>query len=289
MELRLNRTFATLKTRYVDEIRRRDLREVLDTVAGRGAPREAQQQRQLMRVLFKWALSQDVVESDPAAGLASFGSSPRRDRILSDDEIKTLWDWLEASDMPGSYVDALRFQLATGARIGEVGGITASEIDRKEWLWTLPAERSKNGRSRVTPLVGFAKAIVEKRLEKLSEGPLFLAERGHLLTSNDVAAMIVKRRKQIPVEHFTSHDLRRTVATGLVDLGFAYEVTAAVLGHDAGSREARTLVRHYIRSDFVDRKRMALEAWDHRLKSVLRGEQPPANVTHLRADISNVA
>lgn len=143
MELRLNRTFVSLKDQYADEIRRRDLRQVLEAVADRGAPREAQQQRQMMRVLFRWALSQDLVESDPSAGLASFGTSPRRDRVLSADEIKALWDWIASSEIPDGYADALRFQLATGARIGEVGGITVAEINQETWIWTLPAERSK--------------------------------------------------------------------------------------------------------------------------------------------------
>jgi integrase len=283
MELRFNRTFATLKDRYVDEIRRRDFRQVLDAVADRGAVREAQQQRQAMRVLFRWALSQDIVENDPSAGLASFGPSPRRDRILSADEIKSLWDWIACSDMPSSYGDALRFQLATGARIGEVGGITGQEIDQEAWTWALPADRSKNGRSRVTPVVGFAREIAEARIKAISDVPLFLADGGGPLTSNCVSSMIVKRRKQIPIAHFTSHDLRRTVATGLVDLGFSFDVVAAVLGHEAGSKDVRTLIRHYVRSDLVDRKKLALEAWDRRLRQILRGETPPANITQLRS------
>lgn len=281
MELRFKRALGSLRDRYADEIRRRDLREILDAVAARGAPREAQQQRQVLRVLFKWALSQDIIENDPAAGLASFGSSPRRDRILSPPEIKVLWAWLEACDMPRDYVDALQLQLAIGARIGEVGGIHASEIDRENWLWTLPAIRSKNGRPRVTPLVGFAQAVVEKRLKINDQGPLFTKEIGEPLTSNCVASLIVRRRQEIPIGHFTSHDLRRTVATGVVDLGFSYEVAAAVLGHEVGNKEVRTLIRHYIRSDMIDRKRKALEAWDARLRQMIRGETPPANITFL--------
>jgi integrase len=286
MQLRFNRTFASLKEHYVDEIRRRDLREVLDRVADRGTPREAQQQRQLMRVIFKWALSQDLIESDPASALASFGPSPRRDRVLSDEEIKALWDWMGQSDMPRAYVDALRFQLATGARIGEVGGITSAEIDRDTWIWTLPAERSKNGRSRVTPLVGFAKEIAAARLEATTDGSLFLGHGGTVLKSNDVGTMLVKRRKHMPVAHFTSHDLRRTVATGLVDLGFPFELVAAVLGHEAGSKDVRTLLRHYVRTDLVDRKILALTAWDRRLRQMLCGQTPSANVTLLKAAVA---
>ena len=272
IEIRLKRTLAALAGRYADEIRRRDLRAILDKVADRRVLREAEKQRQLMRVLFRWALSQDIIESDPTAGLASFGSSPRRDRVLSAKEILLLWGWMNASGMPLDYADALKLQLALGARIGKIAGICTSEIDQDTWLWTLPANRSKNGRQRVTPLVGLARDIVASRLKTINEGPLFTAEQSDLLTTNCIASLIVKRRKQIPIAHFTTHDLRRTVATGLVDLGFPFEVVAAVLGHETGGKDVRTLIRHYVRSDLVDRKRKALEAWDTHLRKMLRGK-----------------
>ena len=68
---------------------------------------------------------------------------------------------------PRDYADALKLQLATGARIREVAGIRAAEVDPDTWRWTLPAARSKNGRPRVTPLVGLAREIVEMHVRVL--------------------------------------------------------------------------------------------------------------------------
>lgn len=283
IELRLKRTLNSLKDRNADEIHRRELRTILDKTAGRGVLREAEKQRQAIRVLFHWALGQDIIEVDPTAGIASYGSSQRRDRVLAAEEIKSLWHWFASSGMPTDYSDALRLQLSTGARIGEIAGLQASEINPHTWLWTLPATRSKNGRPRVTPLVGIAKEIVESRLNTIKEGPLFLQVRGEPLNANCVASLIANRRKGMPIEHFTSHDLRRTVATCLVDLGFSYEVVAAVLGHEAGSKEVRTLVRHYIRTDLVERKRQALQAWDVRLHQIYSEEISLTNVVPIAA------
>ncbi len=279
IEIRLKRILAPLKDRYAEEIHRRDLRAILDKVVDRGAVREAEKQRQLMRVLFRWALSQDLIENDPTAGIASYGSSPRRDRVFSAKEIKLLWTWLESCGIRPDYADALKLQLTIGARIGEVVGICPAEIDQETWLWTLPGIRSKNGRPRVTPLIGMARAIVQHRLKTTSEGPLFRTENGDPLTANSVSSLIANRRKEISIDHFTSHDLRRTVATGLVDLGFSLEVVAAVLGHEAGGKDVRTLVRHYVRSDLVERKRQALQSWNDRLRQILFEKNPPANVT----------
>lgn len=281
IELRLQRTLAPVADHFADVVRRRDLREILEKAVDRGVMREAEKQRQLMRSFFRWALSQDAVEIDPSAGLASYGASPRRDRVLSSSEIKILWDWIETCGMPLDYVDALKLQLATGARIGEASGIRAEEVDRDNWIWALPAERSKNSRQRLTPLIGIARQIVEGRLKKTGRGPLFVTEQGNVLTSNCVSSLLVKRRKSIPLGHFTSHDLRRTVATGLVDLAFPFEVVAAVLGHEAGSKDVRTLVRHYVRTDLIGQKQAALEAWDNRLKQIIAGDLPHNNVTNL--------
>ena len=268
IELRLKRTLAPVKDRPADEIRRRDLREILDATADRGTLREAQKQRELVRGLFGWALSQDIVTVDPTAGLLSYGSSPRRDRVLSPEEINRLWHWLSTSGMPQDYADALRLQLAVGCRIGEAGGLHAAEIDTQQWLWTLPAERSKNGRARITPLIGIARQLVQCRLD-WGRTHLFLTDHGSPLTSNCVASLLVKRRKTMPIGHFTSHDLRRTVATVLVELGFPLDLVAAVLGHESGARNVRTLVRHYVRSDLIEQKKAALQAWDTRLIALL--------------------
>jgi integrase len=180
--------------------------------------------------------------------------------------------------------DALRLQLCLGSRIGEASGIVASEVDHEKWLWTLPAARSKNKRLRVTPIVGLARKILQDRLRRTKRGPLFVNETGRALRSNDIGSAIVTRRKRIPLAHFVSHDLRRTVATELIDLGITYDVVAAVIGHEQGDKNTRTLVKHYVRSDLVPQKRVALEAWDARLRGIIEGRLIAPNIITL-ADV----
>ena len=167
--------------------------------------------------------------------------------------------------------DALRLQLCIGARIGETAGIRAEELDQVNWYWTLPAARSKNKKARVTPIVGIARQILSKRLRFAKAGPLFINETGAALRSNDVGSAIVTRRKRIPLDHFVSHDMRRTVATQLIEIEINYDIVAAVLGHEPGDRNTRTLVKHYVRSDLIPQKIAALEAWDDRLVRIIDG------------------
>jgi integrase len=271
IEKRLLRALGSIKDRPAEEIRRRDLREIFDAVADRGVVREAEKQRQAATALFRWALGQDLVETDPTAGLQSFGPNPRRDRVLSAEEIRILWHWLDTSGFP--YGEVLKLQLALGARCGEVAGMRAEEIDREKWLWTLPEERSKNKRPRTTPLVGFARDFIASRLAIADRGPLFRSDfDGVPLRTDHVAAVLVKRKKTLPIADFTTHDLRRTFATQLAELGVPLDLIAAIVGHEAGKAH-RTLVVHYVRAQRLEAKKAVLAAWDEQLATYTTPEE----------------
>lgn len=273
---RLRRALAPISDRHAADLRRRDIRELLDPVAERGARREAEKRRLIVGSLFRWAVSRDDIETDPTAGLPSYGAAERRDRVLDDAEIRTMWHWLSASTMPGSVVAILRLQLALGARCGEIAGMHAEEIDPRDWLWTLPAARSKNGRPRTTPLVGMAREMIRTRLELVGERHLFVTGADRPLASANVGHAIKVRRGKIPIAHFTTHDLRRTVATNLVVMGASFEQAALCIGHDPGTRQTKTLVRHYVRDDFLRLKTEIFMAWDARLRTVVAGESESA-------------
>ena len=188
-------------------------------------------------------MSQDIVEIDPTAGLKAYDPGTPRDRVLRPKEIEALWLWLDRDVLPRNAADVLRLQLLTGARCGEISGLCGEEIDRGQWNWTLPAARSKNKRPRVTPLVGMARRIIEGRLLTTEFGPLFTAETGKALTTMNVGNFLHARRGKLPVEKFTTHDLRRTVATMLAEMGVALDLAAAVVGHEAGGNETRRSTR----------------------------------------------
>jgi integrase len=273
IERRLRRALISILQRYADDIRRRDIRELLDAVADAGIEREAEKRRQTIGAMFRWALSQDIVETDATAGLRAYDPGTPRNRVLSTEEIETLWKWLDSGAIPSDPADIMKLELLTGARCGEISGICAVEINRDDSTWTLPAARSKNKRPRVTPLIGVARQIIEGRLSNIQVGPLFTAETGTILTAAHVGHCLWARRDRLPIDKFTTHDLRRTVATMLAEMGVALDLVAAVVGHEAGGKETRTLVRHYVRTDLIERKVHVLRAWDERLQDIVAGRE----------------
>jgi integrase len=270
-------TLAPVLSKAAADIRRRDLRDLCDSKADEGFPHEAERRRITLGTMFRWAVGQDYIETNPASGLASYGRSKPRDRVLSDEEITVLWGWLESADLPDGYADVLKLQLLTGARCSEAGGITATEIDQVSWLWTLPAARSKNDRSRVVPLLGFARRIVKARLSLIQSGPLFATRSGQPLQATHLGNALNSRRRPVPIAKFTSHDLRRTAVTNLAELGIPLQTVAAIVGHEAGGPELRTLIRHYVRTDFLQAKTAALTAWDTRLRHLVGSPPRAAN------------
>lgn len=270
IELRLKRALAKHGKYAAADIKRRDIREILDAVADRGFLREAEQQRQVLGTMMRWAKAQDYININPVDGLSCYSPGSVRDRTLSPDEIASLWNWLKPVNLPQHYCDILKLQLLLGSRCGEICGMKADEFDMEDFVWTLPSERSKNGKARAIPLIGLAREIVVARVKEARDGRLFVLECGNTARSTNVGNVLVQRRSEIQIEHFTSHDLRRTTATGMVDLGIALDTIAAILGHQSGGGQTRTLVRHYVKTERLPEKEMALAAWDSRIRTILR-------------------
>jgi integrase len=87
------------------------------------------------------------------------------------------------------------------------------------------------------------------------------------------------RGDKLSISKFTTHDLRRTVATQLAEMAIPLELVAAVIGHEAGGRETRTLVRHYVRTDLLARKKTTLESWEHHLLEIIEANCRPENLS----------
>ena len=277
IERRLKRALSSKLNTLADNFTRGEISRLLDPVANLH-PREAEKRRQVIGAMYRWGIAKGFVETDPTAGSESYGRGEPGNRVLSSVEIKALWDWLDddAENMPEDCITALRLQLCTGARIGEVAGIDVAELhfEGGDLIWILPKTRSKNKQERITPLVGMGRDIVEKALQVRKNGPLFrTAVSGRPLASTDVGQALKKRK--LPCARFSSHDIRRTVVSAMDELGISLDTIAAVVGHQRGSRETRTLVRHYSRPQLSDRVQNALLLWDRKLMELLSGRAIP--------------
>ena len=95
-----------------------------------------------------------------------------REHVLSDDEIRSLWQAIDArSSLSEEIRDALKLQLVLGLRRSEVLGASKSEIDLEHRVWTIPADRTKAHREHCLPLPALAVRIIRAAIDRSGESP----------------------------------------------------------------------------------------------------------------------
>jgi integrase len=202
---------------------------------------------------------------NPARSVESPAPVGKRERVLSDDEIATLWEYLEGDEgqTSTSIRLALKVALTTGQRIGEVLAARVENIDLETGVWLIPD--NKAGRPHSLPLSALATEVMTEALEHAKDGWLFCSPRGgRHIHPDSVPTAIERDRDIIGIEKlFSAHDLRRTASTGMGNLGVSRHIISAILNHADG-----TVDGIYDRSDRMAEMRAALELWSERLRRI---------------------
>jgi integrase len=258
----------------VGEITRRDLIEKIHDALRRAIPgREARQgewsihrHREMTNALkkfFKYLAQRDRIPIDPASAIEAGNVGKSRERVLSDEELKKVWE-------NGNGI--VRLLLLTGQRRSEVAGMRWSELDwqegAEEATWTLPGDRTKNGREHVVPLVPFAmREIFENHLRGESD---FVFEGRTGKTPFSGFGKFTERlyEKCAIKERWTLHDLRRTMVTRMVgDLGVEPHVVEAVINHASGHKSGVAGI--YNRARYDEQKKKALLVWSNYVETLV--------------------
>ncbi len=244
------------------DVRKRHIVSLLDKVLMRGSEVMACRVRALVSVIFNFALEREIVEVNPVSGVRKPAPERTRDRYLNEDEIRTLWQALETEKLviQGLY----RFLLTTAQRIGETCMAEWTHIQGD--TWSIPAENTKPGRAHTVPLSPQALAILEP-LRDLGSPYVFPSpsSRG----KGRPVAWFSKATARLQAKcgfEFRPHDLRRTAATMLAELGTAEETLRKLLNHKSGSTGVTAI---YDRADRRTDVRRALLAWGTKLEKIL--------------------
>lgn len=262
-------------------VKRRDLLDIIEAKAEAGYGAQSRQVLAVIRKLCNWAVDSDYLEISPALGLRPRAKATRRDRVLSPAEIRTIWNALPDAPLSDEARDIFRLLFLTGQRAGEVCGMIESEVDLDAAMWTLPASRTKNSTTHNVPLAPDALDIARKWIGQSSpdeaDSPLF-SRIGVPIESNAISKA-ARLKLQITGEHWTPHDIRRTVATGMAEIGIQPHIVEACLNHISGFRAG--VAGTYNRALYDREKRNALDRWAAHLRAVINAKQ--AAVVPLRA------
>lgn len=245
-----------------ERIERADIRALIAKKAS-GAGIQANRTFGVIRRVFSWALSEELVVVSPCAGLRPPSTERIRERVHSDDEVRALLKASRGSEL--EHLVNLLFRTAT--RTEETRSARWADIDFDRALWTIPGSVAKNRESHPVALSAGALELFKARRRVILVGcpwvfPSIRSEAGYM--SNPGIDTMRTFRESAGVPDFRFHDIRRTVATRLAEAGVSVSVIEAVLGH----RPPR-LVRTYQKHGYVPEMSAALNAWDARLTEIV--------------------
>ncbi|HYU33300.1 MAG TPA: tyrosine-type recombinase/integrase [Thermoanaerobaculia bacterium] len=255
-------------SRQTAEIRRADVRELLERIAAERGGVCANRTRTLICRVFNFGIERERVEANPVYSVKRVYVEAPRERVLTEEELRVLWPLFDR--LQPNVAAAWRLVLLTAQRPGEVLSMRWRDLERDShgWWWNIPAELTKTNRAHRVPLSPQALAIVEalRPLTGSTEWVLASRAEGKRLTWLSHSSARLRAWSELP--HFTPHDLRRTAATWLGRSGVRPDTIDHLLNHAAGR-----ITRTYNRAGYDAEKRQAAILLGSRVDAILAGEE----------------
>jgi integrase len=276
----------TWRHRRVADIRRRDIRELVEEKA-QSAPIQGNRVLERISALFTFAVDQDWIEANPAWRIKKPGQERTRDRVLTRDELRELWPALhetEAKNADGTrrprlsqtLNDVFLVMLLTAQRCGEVCQMEWREVDLDTGWWLIPGDVSKNHDPHRVPLTPMALEILGRRATaKDADDRYVFSNHRHTCVADrakKAAAILCKGGVSF---HFRAHDLRRTAASYMGEVGVDRFHIAHVLNHRSVTHSTVTAI--YDRYRYDKEKRLALEKWAEVLTGIVEVKPAPSS------------
>jgi integrase len=258
--------FRPLHAMPIDTVKRRDIASCLVAISRKNGSVTAARARASLSALFTWAMQAGLTETNPVIGAVQPKDSEGRSRVLSDAELAALWH-ASGNDEYGRIIKLLTL---TGARRAEIGGLRWSELNADSGTWTLPSERSKNKHAHSLPLPALAWNIVNAVPRLAHREQLFGVSAAQGFSDWGYGKIALDDRLLGKMtEPWTIHDIRRTVATGMADLGVQPHIIEVVLNHRSGHKSGVAGI--YNRSTYDREVRAALALWSDLIRALVEG------------------
>jgi integrase len=256
--------FKPLHSSPIDTVTRKDIAARLVAITREHGSITADKCRAVSSAFFVWAMRMGLVEHNPVIGTIRPQGPKPRERVLEDSELAAIWNVCGDDD----YGRIVRLLILLGWRRQEVGGMRWGEFD-DAGTWTIPSNRTKNGRAHAVPLPPMALDILAT-IPRMAYRDLLFGTRSPAGFTDWVQGKHdLDERLAGKAKRWRLHDLRRTFATRLCDLGVAPHVVEQMLNHVSGHRGGIAGV--YNRSQYERDVRTALSLWCDHIHAITEG------------------
>jgi integrase len=256
--------FKPLLGMPLDTITRRDIAARLVIIARERGNPTAARARAALSSFFVWAVRMGVVESNPTIGTIKPPEGKPRERVLSDIELAAIWKSCKDDD----YGRIIKLLILTASRRAEIGNMAWSELDDPErpTTFTIAAARSKNGKPHTLPVTPLMRDVIISVPRMAARDQVFgLRTYGFTGWADGKAALDRRSR----VSGWLVHDIRRTAATRMADIGIQPWIIEQILNHQSGHKGGVAGI--YNRSSYEREVRNALQIWHDHVRSAVEG------------------
>ncbi|ABS62793.1 integrase family protein [Parvibaculum lavamentivorans DS-1] len=281
----------TFRNRLLHEILPEDLRAMCEKVKARGAPATAVHVRDIVKLIFAFAILHGEKVSNPAdeVGPSSIATFVPKDRSLSPSEIRIMLTQLEHVATLPTIRLGMKLFLLSMVRKSELQDAVWDEVDFENAVWSIPKERMKRSKAHNVYLsqqmldifialktcAGNSKYVLPSRYD--ADAPMSRA------TFNRITVAVVERAKKegLPLEAFTIHDLRRTGSTLLNEVGFNSDWIEKCLAHEDG-RSSRGI---YNKAEYEHQRRHMMQEWSNLVDAWVAGQKYTPTLYPPRMDL----
>lgn len=253
----LNRHFMPkLRLEVMGDVTRGSITKIVDGLAS--TPAEQNYAFRVIRLFMRAGVRRGYLTASPCADMRLPARTVSRDRVLSDVELKKIWEAAE-----GTFGQIVKLLILTGQRRGEIAALKADYIDAKSRTITLPGSVTKNAREHTFPYASLAHEVLAS--VPTHSRSFLLSAHGYDNPFNGFSKAKRELDKVCDIAPWTLHDLRRTFATNLAQLGVAPHIVEKLLNHATGTISGVAAI--YNRFQYLDEMRAAVELWDEKLRS----------------------
>jgi integrase len=260
-KLYLSKHWKPLHELKLNKIGRAEVASRLASIADSSGAVSADRARAALSAMYAWAIREGLSDANPVIGTNKAAEGKSRDRVLTAPELTAIWNALPE----GNYGHIVKLLILTGTRREEIAGLRHAEIDFKSRRVSLPAERTKNHRAHDIPLSEAAYGLLTSLPMRKGRELVFGAGIGGFQGwTKSKAALDAKLNNGMAP--WRLHDLRRTVATGMAELGVQPHIVEAVLNHVSGHKAG--IAGIYNRAIYAPEKAAALELWGQHVMKI---------------------
>ena len=250
----------------VDKVSRKDVAMHVIRIEKASGATTADCARRALSSMFTWAMSTGLADANPTIGGYKPERSAPRARVLTNGELVKIWNAVEGA---GDFATIVRLLICSACRRDEIGKLAwSSELDLDEGVLSLPGTRTKNRAPLVLPITPLMLSVLEQVPVRVGFDHLF-GKRG--FTKWGLHKKRLDEKLGDSVAKWTLHDIRRSVASGLRDLGTQPHVIETILNHRSGFRGG--VSGTYNRSPYEREVKQALAMWSDHVAAITEGSK----------------